>query len=75
MRAFISVLLLTLLSVASALSNSGVRLLVVLEEASEKALYSQFWADLEGRLRSICEYRTPLTGHNSPWVRAVFSLA
>jgi oligosaccharyltransferase complex subunit beta len=48
MRAIISVLFLVLLGAVSALSSAGTRLLVVLEDAGEKALYSQFWADLEG---------------------------
>ncbi|KAI1971940.1 oligosaccharyl transferase glycoprotein complex, beta subunit [Ophidiomyces ophidiicola] len=36
-----------------ALSSSGSRLLVIQEEASEKQLYSTFWADLESRGYSI----------------------
>lgn len=40
-------LILGLLSLVHALSSSGSRLLVVIEEASEKDQYSQFWADLE----------------------------
>lgn len=42
------ILLLPLLGVVQALSSAGDRLLVVLEEESEKASFSQFWADLEG---------------------------
>jgi oligosaccharyltransferase complex subunit beta len=52
MRAFLSILFLAFLGAVSALSSAGTRLLVVLEEASEKTLYSQFWADLEGMLDS-----------------------
>lgn len=48
MRTFLSFLLLGLLGLVSALSSAGTRLLIVQEDASEKALYSQFWADLEG---------------------------
>jgi hypothetical protein len=51
MRLFLSLLLVSLLGVAQALSSAGMRLLVVLEEASEQALYSQFWSDLECMLR------------------------
>jgi oligosaccharyltransferase complex subunit beta len=47
MRWFFSFLLLWLPTIISALSSSGNRLLVVLEEASEKDKYSQFWGDLE----------------------------
>ena len=38
-----------LLEVARCLSNSGSRLLVVVEEAAEKSKYSKFWGDLEGK--------------------------
>lgn len=41
-------LLPALLGVVQAISSAGDRLLVVLEDATEKALFSQFWADLEG---------------------------
>ncbi|GAB7347350.1 hypothetical protein MBLNU459_g4287t1 [Dothideomycetes sp. NU459] len=49
MKGLFSLLLLALLGVVSALSSAGSRLLVVLEEESEKAKYSQFWAALETR--------------------------
>lgn len=51
MRLFssIPVVLLGLLGSAVAKSASGDRLLVVLEESTDKALYSQLWADLEGK--------------------------
>ncbi|KKY16026.1 putative dolichyl-di-phosphooligosaccharide-protein glycotransferase [Phaeomoniella chlamydospora] len=48
MRWLISLLLLGLLGLVQAISSSGSRLLVVLEE-SEKPSFSQFWTDLEGR--------------------------
>lgn len=41
--------LLGLLGSVLAKSASGDRVLVVLEESTDKALYSQFWADLEGK--------------------------
>ncbi len=41
-------LLLAILGLVQALSSAGNRLLVVLEEQSEKASFSQYWADLEG---------------------------
>lgn len=47
MRGLITFVLLALFGVVSALSSAGNRLLVVLEEESEKSLYSQFWSDLE----------------------------
>jgi oligosaccharyltransferase complex subunit beta len=48
MRHLVIPLLLALLGIVQALSSAGERLLVVLEEESEKASFSQFWADLEG---------------------------
>jgi len=52
MRFFSSlcVLLLAFLRVVSSRSAVGNRLLVVLEDESQKGLYSKFWADLEGML-------------------------
>ncbi|KAK5064653.1 hypothetical protein LTR84_000487 [Exophiala bonariae] len=51
MRPFSSLCLLILafLGVVSARSAVGNRLLVVLEDESQKSLYSKFWADLEAR--------------------------
>ena len=48
MRWLLSCLVLALVGAVQALSTSGNRLLVVVEEAAEKAKYSKFWADLEG---------------------------
>lgn len=48
MRPLLPLLVLSLLSLAQALSSSGSRVLVVIEEAAEKIKYSKFWADLEG---------------------------
>lgn len=48
MRWFLSALLLCLAAAVNALSSSGNRLLVVLEDAAEKDLYSVFWSDLKG---------------------------
>jgi len=53
MRWLFSFLLLALLGVVQALSSSGNRLLVVLEELAEKDQYSEFWEDLQcGQLQS-----------------------
>ena len=53
MRWLFSFLLLALLGVVQALSSSGDRLLVVLEELAEKDKYSEFWEDLQcGQLQS-----------------------
>ena len=49
MRWLFSFFLLTLLGLVQALSSSGNRLLVVIEEAAEKSKYSKFWTDLEGK--------------------------
>ena len=48
MRWFLSLLLLGLFAAVNALSHSGNRLLVVLEESAEKEKYSKFLGDLEG---------------------------
>ncbi len=48
MRSLLSFLILVLLGTVQAISSVGDRLLVVLEDESEKASFSQFWADLEG---------------------------
>ncbi|MCJ1455357.1 oligosaccharyl transferase glycoprotein complex, beta subunit [Mycoblastus sanguinarius] len=45
----LSLLFAALLGLAQALSSSGSRLLIVIEEAAEKEKYSKFWGDLEGR--------------------------
>ncbi|KAL4920869.1 Dolichyl-diphosphooligosaccharide--protein glycosyltransferase subunit WBP1 [Aspergillus aurantiobrunneus] len=44
-----SLLLFGFLAVVNALSSSGNRLLVVLEDSAEKGLYSTLWGDLEAR--------------------------
>ncbi|RAL68495.1 hypothetical protein DID88_007223 [Monilinia fructigena] len=49
MRWILSFLLLGLLSAVSALSSGGNKLLVVLEELSEKSKYSKYFGDLEAR--------------------------
>lgn len=43
-----SLLLICFLAVVHALSSTGSRLLVVLEDAAQKDIYSTFWGDLEG---------------------------
>lgn len=48
MRWCLSFLLLCFLAVVHAVSSSGNRLVVILEEAAEKELYSSFWEDLQG---------------------------
>ena len=53
MRWLLSTLFLALLSLSHALSSSGSRLLVVIEEAAEKEKYSQLWGDLEGAQEAI----------------------
>ena len=49
MRWLFSFLLLGLLSVVQAGSSSGNRLLVVLDELADKAKYSKYIGDLEGK--------------------------
>ena len=58
MRVFVSLLLLCLSGLSWAKSIVGNRVLVVLEGASEKALFSQFWSDLESR-DFLVSFETP----------------
>lgn len=44
--------LFSVLSLVQALSSTGNRLLVVVEDAAEKAKYSTFWGDLECKFNS-----------------------
>jgi hypothetical protein len=48
MRSLVLSILLALLGVVQAISSTGNRLLVVLEDESQKASFSKFWSDLEG---------------------------
>ena len=50
MRVLLSILLLGLLGLVSAVSTTGNRLLVVLEELAEKDKYGKFMGDLKGKL-------------------------
>lgn len=52
MRWLFNYICLALVSVVLAISSTGSRLLVVIEEATEKDKYSKFWGDLEGALNS-----------------------
>ncbi len=60
MRRLFSFLVLALLGVVEALSSSGRRLLIVVEETAEKAKYSTFWGDLEGLSTVQKEYHRAL---------------
>lgn len=53
MRSLVSFLGLLLVAVVQATSAGGNRLLVILEDVAEKAIYSQFLGDLEGMRVSI----------------------
>lgn len=48
MRYLLSFLLLGLLSIVQALSATGNKLLVILEDVAEKSKYSKYFKDLEG---------------------------
>jgi len=48
MKWLFSLLLLGLCSLSQAISSSGNRLLVILEDVAEKAKYGKYLADLEG---------------------------
>lgn len=52
MRWLLIYICLALLGVVQAISSTGSRLLVVIEEATEKDKYSKLWGDLEGALNS-----------------------
>jgi len=47
---FASLLALCLVGVVSALSSTGNRLLVILDDVADKDKYTQFWDDLQGQL-------------------------
>jgi oligosaccharyltransferase complex subunit beta len=47
MRSLLSVLVFVLAAVVSAISTSGNRLLVILDDVAEKESYSKFLGDLE----------------------------
>lgn len=53
MRWLLSFLLFGFLAAVNALSSSGNRLLVVLEELAEKEKYSKYLSDLEGMLMEL----------------------
>lgn len=48
MLLFFSFFVFVFTGIAWAKSAVGDKVLIILEEASEKSLYSQFWSDLEG---------------------------
>lgn len=48
MRSVLSVVTFVFAAVASAVSTSGNRLLVVLDDVADKSAYSQFFGDLNG---------------------------
>ncbi|KKK25176.1 hypothetical protein AOCH_004553 [Aspergillus ochraceoroseus] len=58
MRWCSSLVLFGFLAAVNALSSSGNRLLVILEDATEKDLYSTFWGDLEARGYDL-EFESP----------------
>lgn len=60
MRSLLSFLLLYFAGIVAAVSSSGSRLLVVLEDAAEKSKYSRFWKDLEGKADFLCFIRQRL---------------
>jgi oligosaccharyltransferase complex subunit beta len=45
-----SLLALCLVGFVSAISSTGTRLLVILDDASDKDKYTKFWGDLNGML-------------------------
>lgn len=65
MRSLFALLVCLFAAAVAALSTSGNRLLVVLDDVAEKESYSQFLGDLEGPcalyILSVCRGRAPLT--------------
>ncbi|MDI1492171.1 MAG: oligosaccharyl transferase glycoprotein complex, beta subunit [Ramalina farinacea] len=75
MRWLTPLLLVALAGLGHALSSTGSRLLVVIEEAAEKAKYSRFWADLEDPSTTSFFFRpNPKVTHAEPDVRAAEGL-
>jgi oligosaccharyltransferase complex subunit beta len=58
MRSLVSFLLVLAATVQAISSNGGNRLLVVLEDVTEKDGYSKFLGDLEGMCGSSCIHST-----------------
>jgi oligosaccharyltransferase complex subunit beta len=53
MRWLLSLLLLGLAALTQAVSSSGEKLLVILEELADKPKYSKYFADLEGEASDL----------------------
>lgn len=64
MRWCLALLLCSFLAVINALSSSGSRLLVVLDESAEKSAYSTLWSDLEGNQLVIFSVKMSCTDLN-----------
>jgi oligosaccharyltransferase complex subunit beta len=62
MRWCLALLLCCFLAAVNALSSSGSRLLVVLDESAEKSAYSTLWSDLEGNWALNHSIWSSLTG-------------
>jgi oligosaccharyltransferase complex subunit beta len=61
MRWCLALLVCCFLAAVNALSSSGSRLLVVLDESTEKSAYSTLWSDLEGNWTLNLSFRINLT--------------
>jgi len=66
MKSLLSYLVLAFVSVVAAISTTGDRLLVVLDDVADKAIYSKFLGDLESQLQLDFP---PLA--NSPWLLTI----
>jgi hypothetical protein len=67
MRSLVSFLVLLLVAAVQAISSSGNRLLVILEDVADKANYSKFLGDLEGmHMRGSCWVQIQAASANSP---------
>ena len=59
MRSLFSFLALVVATVVTAISTTGDRLLVILDNVEDKAAYSQFLGDLEGAHSLLFSWRQP----------------
>lgn len=68
MRWLLSFLLLGLLSIVHAVSSSGNKLLVVIDELADKAKYSKYIADLEGMRIAVAD------GNLGIWTKLIYAI-
>lgn len=75
MRWYLALLVSAFAAAVNALSSSGSRLLVVLDDTTDKSAYSILWSDLEGNQYQCKAYELLLTLIHRPRIRPVFRIA